>query len=67
MVLGFISKGDPRKDDLYTDTIELPDTSETMAPFTSLIAGYIFALYLAQELDRDVDKPKNLAKSVTVE
>ncbi len=67
VVLGFISKWDPRKDDLYTDTIELPDTSETMAPFTSLIAGYIFALYLAQELDRDVDKPKNLAKSVTVE
>ena len=67
VVLGIISKWDSRKDDLYTDTIELPETSETMVPFTALVASYIFALYLAKWLDRDVDKPKNLAKSVTVE
>ena len=67
MVLGIITKGDSRKDDLYTDVIELPETMETLVPFTSLVASYIFALHLAEALDRDVDKPKNLAKSVTVE
>ena len=65
-VLWFISKNDTHKE-LYTDTIELPETSELLSVFTSLTASYLFALYLAEDLERDVDKPRNLAKSVTVE
>lgn len=65
-VLGFISENDSHKE-LYTDAIELPESSELIAVFTSLIASYLFGLYLAQSLGRDVDKPRNLAKSVTVE
>ena len=52
---------------MYTDTIEIPKTSELVSVFTSLVASYIFALYTAKELGRDIDKPQNLAKSVTVE
>ena len=65
-VLGFISKNDSQKE-VYTDVIELPETSELLAVFTSLTASYLFALYIAEKLGRDVDKPRNLAKSVTVE
>lgn len=65
-ILGYITPDDTHKE-LYTDTIELPKTSELIAIFTSLTASYIFALYIAEALGRDVDKPRNLAKSVTVE
>jgi len=65
-VLGYISANDTHKE-LYTDTIELPDTSELLSLFIGLTSSYLFALYLAESLGRDVDKPRNLAKSVTVE
>lgn len=65
-ILGYISKNDTHKE-LYTDTIELPDSSELLSLFTGLTASYLFALYVAEHLGRDVDKPRNLAKSVTVE
>ncbi len=65
-ILGFVSKNDTHKE-LYTDIIELPETSEILSVFTGLVSSYLFALYLAEALGRDVDKPRNLAKSVTVE
>ncbi len=65
-ILWFISKNDTHNE-LYTDTIELSETSELLSVFTGLVSSYLFALYLAEALWRDVDKPRNLAKSVTVE
>lgn len=65
-ILWYISKNDTHKE-LYSDVIELPETSELLSIFTGLSASYLFALYLAEALWRDVDKPRNLAKSVTVE
>jgi len=65
-VLGFVTKGEELSD-LYDDIISVPKTSEVLSIFTMLVASYLFALYLAEGLERDVDKPKNLAKSVTVE
>lgn len=65
-ILGYVSANDTHKE-LYSDVIELPETSELLSIFTGLSASYLFALYLAESLGRDVDKPRNLAKSVTVE
>lgn len=65
-ILGFISKNDTHKE-LYTDSIELPETSELLSVFTWLVSSYLFALYLGEARWIDVDKPRNLAKSVTVE
>lgn len=65
-VLWFITKWE-NNSELYDDVIELPETSEILSPFVSLVAIDLFALYLAEELWKDVDKPQNLAKSVTVE
>jgi glutamine---fructose-6-phosphate transaminase (isomerizing) len=65
-VLGIVTAGDTDTH-LYDDIIELPETSEILAPFIILPVMYLFSLYFAQALGREIDKPRNLAKSVTVE
>ncbi|MDD3302588.1 MAG: glutamine--fructose-6-phosphate transaminase (isomerizing) [Candidatus Gracilibacteria bacterium] len=65
-VLGIITKGESDKE-LYDDTIEVPEVDKIISPFVCLIPMWLFALHTAVELGRDVDKPQNLAKSVTVE
>lgn len=65
-VIGFITENDPNKD-LYDDYIEIPETIEELAPFTLSIALFMFAYETAYLLWTDIDKPRNLAKSVTVE
>ena len=51
----------------YNDAIELPKTNEYNALFTSWVALQLLAYYIADELWKEIDKPRNLAKSVTVE
>ena len=46
---------------------ELPQIPESILPLISVIPMQLLALYCAQELDKNVDQPRNLAKSVTVE
>jgi glucosamine--fructose-6-phosphate aminotransferase (isomerizing) len=49
------------------DIIVLPDAPECVMPILTVIPLQLLAYHLAVELGRDVDKPRNLAKSVTVE
>lgn len=49
------------------DIIEIPDVDEFIRPIASIVPLQIFAYYAACARGCDVDKPKNLAKSVTVE
>jgi glucosamine--fructose-6-phosphate aminotransferase (isomerizing) len=49
------------------DLIILPDAPECVMPILTVIPLQLLAYHLAVELGRDVDKPRNLAKSVTVE
>jgi len=49
------------------DVILIPDAPEYLTPILASIALQFFAYYIAVELGCDVDKPRNLAKSVTVE
>lgn len=53
--------------DLTTDIIAVPRTPDYVSPILTVIPLQLFAYHLAVELGRDVDKPRNLAKSVTVE
>jgi glutamine---fructose-6-phosphate transaminase (isomerizing) len=53
--------------DLYDDRIEVPTTHPLLSPFLTLIPIYLLSVGIAKKLRRDVDKPQNLAKSVTVE
>ena len=49
------------------DVILIPDAPEYLTPILASIALQFFAYHIAVELECDVDKPRNLAKSVTVE
>ena len=49
------------------DAIIVPTTKNYLSPLTMAIVGQYLAYYVALELGTDIDKPRNLAKSVTVE
>jgi glucosamine--fructose-6-phosphate aminotransferase (isomerizing) len=52
---------------LVNEIIEIPAVLDPVSPALTVIPLQLFAYHLAVELGRDVDKPRNLAKSVTVE
>ncbi|MBP3800826.1 MAG: glutamine--fructose-6-phosphate transaminase (isomerizing) [Clostridia bacterium] len=52
---------------MFDKTIIIPETNPFISPILSVIPLQIFAYYIAKEKGLDVDKPRNLAKSVTVE
>ncbi|MEN8661137.1 MAG: glutamine--fructose-6-phosphate transaminase (isomerizing) [Lentimonas sp.] len=54
-------------DGLVDDTILVPECHEIVKPILMSIPVQLFSYYVALERDCDVDKPRNLAKSVTVE
>ena len=58
---------DELPDDLATDIIRIPDAHEAIQPILFTLPIQMLAYYIACERDCDVDKPRNLAKSVTVE
>jgi glucosamine--fructose-6-phosphate aminotransferase (isomerizing) len=53
--------------DIADDIITVPDVPDFISPILTVIPLQLLAYHLAVELGRDVDKPRNLAKSVTVE
>src|ERR1700693_3160923 len=53
--------------DLAADIIEIPDVIDCLSPVLTVVPLQLLAYHLAVQLGRDVDKPRNLAKSVTVE
>lgn len=67
MVIAVISQGDSTIADMADDTIVIPEADELMAPMLSVIPLQLLAYYSGVAKGNDVDKPRNLAKSVTVE
>ncbi|MDD3170408.1 MAG: glutamine--fructose-6-phosphate transaminase (isomerizing) [Candidatus Pacebacteria bacterium] len=66
-VIAVATKGNEKIKEIVDDVIYIPKTLEMLTPILSVIPLHFFAYYFADSLGRDVDKPKNLAKSVTVE
>jgi glucosamine--fructose-6-phosphate aminotransferase (isomerizing) len=66
LVIWVISNWDKNKT-IFDDVMEVPETIEELNPFLVATSLNLFAYYMALHLDRDIDKPRNLAKSVTVE
>jgi glucosamine--fructose-6-phosphate aminotransferase (isomerizing) len=54
-------------DKKFDKVIRIPETSEYVSPILAIIPMQLFAYYISKEKGLDVDKPRNLAKSVTVE
>ncbi len=52
--------------ELFDEALLLPPAPELTAPLTQLVAAQLFAYFTALALKRNVDKPRSLAKSVTV-
>jgi glutamine---fructose-6-phosphate transaminase (isomerizing) len=66
-VLALVTKGDRSLNGVATDVFELPLVEEAAAAVLNTVMLQLFAYHVAVELGRDVDQPRNLAKSVTVE
>ena len=61
------TEGDDELSKLVDDVMYVPKTLEMLSPILSVIPLQFFAYYFAILRGIDVDKPRNLAKSVTVE
>jgi glucosamine--fructose-6-phosphate aminotransferase (isomerizing) len=66
-VLALVSEGDRSLEGVATDILEIPAGDEAVVAVLNSVALQMFAYQVAVELGRDVDQPRNLAKSVTVE
>jgi glutamine---fructose-6-phosphate transaminase (isomerizing) len=67
IVLAVITEGDDVIAGMADDIMTIPMTDELISPLLSVIPLQLFACYLGMAKGFDVDKPRNLAKSVTVE
>ena len=52
---------------MFDVVVEVPETNPFLSPVLSVIPLQLLAYYISKEKGLDVDKPRNLAKSVTVE
>ena len=65
-IIGF-HFGDKRESEkLFNEEIVLPKVPDIIAPFLELVVAQLFAYFTAVALKRNIDKPRSLAKSVTV-
>lgn len=66
-VIALVSKGDETISKIADEFIELPDTEECLEPLLATIPLQLLAYHIAVCKGKNVDQPRNLAKSVTVE
>jgi glucosamine--fructose-6-phosphate aminotransferase (isomerizing) len=66
-VIAVVEEGDTQVKSLADDVIEIPKTSALVAPIVATVPLQLLAYHVADLRGTDVDQPRNLAKSVTVE
>lgn len=66
-IIAIVTEGDQEVKALSSFVIEIPETLETLAPLLSVIPLQLIAYHVAVAKGLNVDQPRNLAKSVTVE
>jgi len=66
-IIAIATEGDERIKEIAEDVIYIPDVDEEISPILTALPMQLFAYYIAAKKGYDVDKPRNLAKSVTVE
>ncbi|MDD4333740.1 MAG: glutamine--fructose-6-phosphate transaminase (isomerizing) [Candidatus Pacebacteria bacterium] len=66
-VIAIATRGDKKIKEIADDVIYIPETLECLTPLLSAMPLHLFAYFFALALGKDIDKPRNLAKSVTVE
>ena len=66
-IIGIVTAGDVTVKELADHVIEIPETLEALTPLLTTIPLQLLSYHIAVMLDKNVDQPRNLAKSVTVE
>lgn len=66
-IIGVVTQGDVSVRELADYVIEVPETLENLSPLLTTIPLQLLSYHIAVMLDKNVDQPRNLAKSVTVE
>jgi glutamine---fructose-6-phosphate transaminase (isomerizing) len=66
-VIAVATEGDPQIEHFADDICWVPDTHEALSAVLAIIPLQLFAYHVAIARGTDVDQPRNLAKSVTVE
>lgn len=66
-VLAIANEGDKDAKEVCDDVIYIPRTNSLLTPVLSVVPLQLISYYMAKQKGCDVDKPRNLAKSVTVE
>lgn len=66
-IIAIVTEGDETVKNLADHVIEVPETEEFLAPLLTTIPLQLLSYHIAVMLDKNVDQPRNLAKSVTVE
>lgn len=66
-VIAIVSKGNRSMEHIADYCLEIPEVPECLTPIVSAVPLQLLAYYIAVNKGKDVDRPRNLAKSVTVE
>ena len=66
-IIAIVSEGDKEVKKIADYSIEVPDSIESITPFITVIPLQLLSYHIAVMLGKNVDQPRNLAKSVTVE
>jgi len=66
-VFAVAKEDDPETHRVADYTVHIPRTREMFMPVLAIVPLQLFAYYVAKRLGREIDQPRNLAKSVTVE
>lgn len=66
-LIALTNSNDEKLSELFDFIIKVPEVDELLSPIVAMIPLQLLAYYIAEFLGKDVDQPRNLAKSVTVE
>lgn len=67
IIIAVVTKGDTTVTEMADYVIEVPKTPESLSPLVTTIPLQLLSYHIAVLLEKNVDQPRNLAKSVTVE
>ena len=66
-IIAIVTEGDTQVKEIADHVIEIPETEEALAPLLTTVPFQLLSYHIAVMLNKNVDQPRNLAKSVTVE
>ena len=67
IIISVLTEGDTMSSKVSNHVIEIPETSDLLGPILSIVPLQLLSYHIAVRRGCDVDQPRNLAKSVTVE